>query len=161
MHTYRAPWGTTLKIVSSAATLLLLGIAAAGARSLWQKPAGAGVVTVVLPLIILASCALMTVRGYTLTRNHLLVHRLLWTTKVLRSQVLSAAVQPKAMSGGLRLFGNGGLFSFSGWYRNRALGTYRAFVTDLTRTVVIHAADRTIVVSPEAPEAFVQELMAA
>jgi hypothetical protein len=62
------------------------------------------------------------------------------------------------MRGSFRLFGNGGMFSFTGWYRNRALGTYRAFVTDLKQTVVLRFEKKTIVLSPENPERFVSEI---
>ena len=62
------------------------------------------------------------------------------------------------MRGSLRLFGNGGIFSITGLFRNRALGNYRAFVTDLKRTVVLRFPERIIVVSPECPEKFVAEI---
>ena len=58
----------------------------------------------------------------------------------------------------LRTFGNGGGFSFSGFYYNKRLGSYRAFVTDLHRTVVLRYAKRRVVVSPAAPEDFVRDL---
>ena len=58
----------------------------------------------------------------------------------------------------LRLFGNGGLFSITGWYRNGTLGIYKAFATDLNKTVVLRFATKTIVISPENPEQFVAEI---
>lgn len=63
------------------------------------------------------------------------------------------------MQCGLRLCGNGGLFSFSGWFRNRALGVYRAFVTDPHRTVVLRYPRRPIVLSPSSPEEFVHDIV--
>ncbi len=62
------------------------------------------------------------------------------------------------MSKSLRTCGNGGFFSFTGFYRNKALGAYRAYVTDLHQTVVLRYSDRTVVVSPESPEEFAREL---
>jgi len=62
------------------------------------------------------------------------------------------------MRGSIRLFGNGGLFSFSGFFRNQALGIYRAYVTDPALTVVLVFAERTLVISPVQPEAFVKRL---
>jgi hypothetical protein len=59
------------------------------------------------------------------------------------------------------LFGNGGLFSFTGLFRNRSLGTYRAFLTDLHRTVVLHFSKRTVVLSPSAPDDFVHDVAAS
>ena len=57
------------------------------------------------------------------------------------------------------LAGNGGLFSFSGWYCNKALGTYRAWVTDPGKTVVLRYGVKTVVVSPSEPEAFVEAVV--
>jgi Bacterial PH domain len=67
-------------------------------------------------------------------------------------------VVPKAMNKSLRTCGNGGGFSFTGWYWSKSLGFYRAFVTDLNRTVVLRFENRTVVVSPGEPEDFVGEL---
>ena len=65
-------------------------------------------------------------------------------------------VDPKATKRSLRSFGNGGFFSFTGWYYNKQLGKYRMFATDLERTVVLHFADRRVVMTPDDPEAFVR-----
>jgi hypothetical protein len=50
------------------------------------------------------------------------------------------------------------VFSFTGLFRNRTLGMYRAFVTDPRRAVVLRLPRRTVVVSPADPEAFVREV---
>jgi hypothetical protein len=56
------------------------------------------------------------------------------------------------------LFGNGGLFSFTGVFRSPKLGRYRAYVTDPARTVILRFAERIAVVSPEDPDAFVRDV---
>jgi hypothetical protein len=86
---------------------------------------------------------------------------LFWATPLSLAGLQSASYEPRAMRWSLRTFGNGGFFSFSGFYRNRRLGAYRAFVTDLKRTVVLRFLTRTIVVSPAAPEQFVLDVVAA
>src|SRR3954464_11996498 len=98
--------------------------------------------------------ALFTIRGYTVTPDALLVHRLFWTTRLPLAGLQSAQFEPNAMRWSIRTFGNGGLFSFTGWYRNKALGAYRAFVTDPHQTVVLHFPNRTVVVSPSVPAEF-------
>jgi hypothetical protein len=65
---------------------------------------------------------------------------------------------PKLMQRSMRLFGNSGLFSITGLFRNAALGNYRAFVTDPARAVAIRLASRVIVVSPADPAALVAAL---
>jgi len=66
---------------------------------------------------------------------------------------------PNATEKSIRTFGNGGLFSFSGFYHNKTLGTYRAWITDSKQTVVLAFPKRTVVISPVPPDDFVQELM--
>ncbi|MGD0258391.1 MAG: PH domain-containing protein [Verrucomicrobiota bacterium] len=54
----------------------------------------------------------------------------------------------------------GGRFSLSssGFYYNKRLGSYRAYVTDPRHTVVLRYAKRRVVLSPAAPEDFVHDL---
>ena len=111
-----------------------------------------------LPLAIVCGGILFTIRGYTVTPDALLVHRLFWATRLPLSGLHSAQIEPGAMRWSIRTFGNGGLFSFTGWFRNTTLGAYRAFVTDPHRAVVLHFAGRTVVVSPSAPEDFVRDI---
>lgn len=114
-----------------------------------------------LPLAIIAGGALFTIRGYTVTPDAVWVHRLFWKTRLSLTGLQSARFEPDAMSGSIRIFGNGGLFSFSGFFRNKTLGTYRAIVTDPHLTVVLRFSSRTMVVSPSTPEDFVHEIAIA
>src|SRR5947207_14109258 len=151
MKNYAAPWSTSLIIISSLATLICIGVAISVAFS--GRPWIA-----LLPLAIVCASMLFTIRGYSVTPDVLLVHRLLWTTRLPLAGLDSVRAEPKAMRRSLRTFGNGGLFSFTGWFRNAQLGAYRAFVTDPQRSVVLHFPKRTVIVSPSAPEEFVHDI---
>jgi hypothetical protein len=70
----------------------------------------------------------------------------------------SADVDPDALQGSLRLFGNGGFFSFTGWFRNKKLGVYRAYATDTKRVVVLRFSGKTVVITPHDPQRFVAEI---
>src|SRR3954471_23553961 len=131
MKAYKAPWSTSLIVLSAVFSVICIALA------LQLFLSGLAWATL-FPLAIVLGGLLFTVRGYTVTRDAILVHRLLWSTRLPLSELKSAEVAPDIARGGLRLFGNGGLFSFSGLFRNRSLGTYRAFLTDLHRTVVLH-----------------------
>lgn len=136
-----APWGRALIVISSLSSLLCLGIAAGFALSRDPRlhwPA-------LLPLVVVAVCALFTVRGYVVTADALLVRRLLWNTRLPwtgAAALQSVQAEPDAMRGSIRLWGNGGMYSFTGLFRSKALGSYRAFVMDRHRTVVLRFADR-------------------
>jgi hypothetical protein len=153
---FDAPWCKLLVIVSIFATSVCLLAAwaawsattrAGGDTSLWWAS--------LLPVVIILAAALYTVRGYSVERDSILVHRLLWATRLQRTGLRSAVHDPSLISGGIRVFGNGGFFSFSGWFRNKALGTYRAYITDPSLAVVLRYGDKTIVLSPSDPDRFI------
>ena len=153
MKHYKAHWGTSLVVVSLLATVSCLGIAL-----VVLKNGGTSYLTALLLLAIVIGSAPFTIRGYTVTPEAILVHRLFWVPRLPRTGLQSAVFEPDAMHRSIRTFGNGGLFSFSGFYRNKTLGAYRAFVTDPHQTVVLRYSGRTVVVSPSTPEEFAHDL---
>jgi hypothetical protein len=155
MTEYKAHWSKSLVVVSLLATAMCLGAAYLVAS---QAGRGAASWTASLPLAILIGSALFTIRGYAVGPDAILVHRLLWTTRLPLAGLQSAKFDPDAMRRSIRTFGNGGFFSFTGFFRNKALGGYRAFVTDQNRTVVLRFSGRTVVLSPAEAEAFVRDV---
>lgn len=157
MTTFSAPWSRSLIVTTVAVLLLCVGIVAVSIALdqsifLWAS---------LLPLGIIPSTALWTVRSYIVAPGLLLIRRLLWTNRLPLDELLSAHIEPNAMRGSIRLFGIGGVFSWSGLFRNKTLGTYRAFVTDPSRTVVLRFRSHVVVVSPDEPEKFVETVTAA
>ncbi len=155
MKRYEATWSVWLIGISSVLTILCLAIAIAVS----ERSSGALSWAAWLPVALAIGCSLFTVRGYTITPDAVLVHRLLWKTRLERAGLDSARFVPHAMRWSIRTFGKGGFFSFSGLYWNKALGAYRAYVTDPARTVVLHyRSSRTVLLSPVEPQAFVRDL---
>jgi hypothetical protein len=155
MKTYEAPWGKTLKVVSGLLVLLVVGFMV----SVWLFPeiSGGWRVPWLFP-VIAALCPLFMVLGYEVTEDAILIRRPFWKTRLPRAGLKSATFKPKAMSHALRTFGNGGAFSFTGWFWKKDLGAFSAYVTDPDRTVVLRFEKRTVVVSPGEPEDFVAAL---
>ena len=159
MKTYQAPWGRALIVISS--LLVVLAVASVVGLPHLVSNAPQGMIRLVpwlLPVIV-TCCLPFIIRGYSITDEAILIRRLFWTTRLDRGGLKSADFVPRAMNKSLRTCGNGGAFSFTGWYWSRSLGFYRAFVTDLNRTVVLRFGTRTVVVSPDDPEAFASDLV--
>jgi len=157
MKQYAAPWSKALVIISTLTTLLgvvmtFLPCPGANSAPSWILMART------VPTGLIAGCALFTIRGYRLTPDAIVIQRLIWSTRLPLTGLRSADHQPDAMRAALRTCGNGGLFSFTGYYWNRRLGPFRAFVMDPRRAVVLHYARRTLVLSPADPEEFVQAI---
>ena len=155
MKTFSAPWSGLLKAVSGVATVICLGIVSM--HPVWggKVPLPVIILSEVLPLAVLAACALFIVRGYMITPDAILVKRLFWNTRLPRVGLESATYSPEATQGSVRTCGNGGLYSFTGWYWNHGLGRYRAYVTDHAKVVVLKYPESTIVLSPGDPDGFV------
>ena len=152
---FRAPWGHTVR----ATTLLAVGVLAlvmlAAIFPPMPRPLLAVVLLIGLPPLILAVAFAYAVRGYTLTEDAIVVQRWMRNIRLPLAGLRTVTGDVDAMRGSLRVFGNGGVFSFTGRYWNRRLGWYRAFATDSGRAVVLRYADRTIVITPHDPQHFI------
>jgi hypothetical protein len=104
--------------------------------------------------------ATFAIRGYSIVDGKLLIHRLGWSTKYDLTLLTSIRFEPGATMGSIRAMGIGGLFGFVGHYHNEMLGTYRAYITDESRTVVMAFGEETIVVTPGDPVAFLEAVEA-
>ena len=147
---FDAPWSGTLKLLTTLFCAVLLVAATQ------VGPVGAAAI-----VGLLAVCAALAVRGYSVGGGELLVHRLGWTSRFDLARLTSADVAPGATRGSIRTFGIGGLFGFIGRFRNTTLGPYRAYVTDPANAVVLRLGRETIVVTPEHPAEFVAAIDSA
>ena len=160
-HFHAAPWSTSLKAVSLLATIMLAAVSYSAyrvvpARAGFTHNFGLGVA--MIPIVILVGCASFAVRGYSVDLTRLSVQRLVGSTTMSLTGLSRAWFDPDACKGSMRVVGNGGLFSFSGWFSSKRLGRYRLFATDFTRAVVLSLPSGNVVISPAAPQAFVAHL---
>jgi len=154
---FDAPWGLPLKLVTVLTTAgLLTAVIVALANA--KMPTRVRMLMVTLPPLGVAAAACFAIRGYELADDALFVERLGWRTRINLRGLKSVTVDPKATRGSLRSCGNGGFFSFTGWYWNKALHSYRLFGTDLKRTVVLDLGTRRVVVTPDEPEVFARKV---
>ena len=147
---YRARWSGLLKSISLGVTVLLLTLTA--------------VVPFPGPLLLIAllvGTGAFAVYGFTIQDDEILIHRTGWSYRLDVSDLVRARAEPHATLGSIRTFGNGGMYGFTGKFHNHILGSYRAWMTNSDDTVVLEFEDRTVVISPEDPVAFVAELHAA
>ena len=158
---FAAPWCLTVKIITVAVVALLLGVSIVGSQHLPDStPLFARLSATLLPLAILAGTLPFIVRGYVISDGELRIERLGWQNRFALAEVVTVSADPKELRRSIRLCGSGGLFGFFGWFWNRPLGIYRAYGTDPQNAVVIKLKDRTIVVTPDAPQRFVAEVAA-
>jgi len=156
-----APWPAALKIVSVLGSCPLLGVGYAAYRVI-PTPCGFthqfGLAVALLPVSLLPGCLWYIVRGYEIKGTDLYIRRLPTSTLIPLAGLGRIWPEPGVCKGSLRIFGNDGLFAFTGLYSNKKLGRYRMFATDFSRAVVLKMPDRTLVVTPADPGAFIDHL---
>ena len=157
---FSAPWSFAVKIITVLVVGFLLGVSLVGSHHLPDStPLFARFAATFLPLSILVGTVPFIVRSYVLSNHELRIERLGWENRFKLASVESVEANPDAMRWSIRLCGSGGVFGFFGWFRNKTLGTYRAYGTDPKNTVVLKLRDRTIVVTPNDPARFVEEIL--
>src|SRR5712692_3073565 len=151
-----APWSTSLKVLSAASTVILVGVSYAAWRATPRAGLTHDVGTAVacVPLAVALGALLFVVNGYEVDGDRLRMRRLLWATTVRLEGLTRAWKDPDVIKGSLRVFGNGGLYSFSGIFWSKRLGRYRFYATDLRRCAVLVTPRQVVVVSPADPDAF-------
>lgn len=155
---FGAPWGRGVKFATGVVVVLVVGLAfvlplTVSRKEIWPAFLGPGIGVVVLGIT-----ALFCVRGYTIRHRELWIQRSFWQTRLPLKDLERAHADPEAMKGTIRSCGNGGFLAYTGWFRSRKLGNYRAFVTDPARCVVLEFTKRKVLVSPDDPAAFVRAL---
>jgi len=113
------------------------------------------VAMVILPLVVLAAALPFMVLGYVLTERTIEIRRLGWVSTLPLTALEAASGNVELLHGSWRIFGNGGLFSITGWFWNRQLGVYRAFATDPSRAVILKFRNRRpVVITPHDTQHF-------
>ncbi len=159
-RTFAATWSNSLKVISLLSTLLLPAI-------VWSFPLPEQMGSIfrgsirAIPVLLLAGCALYTVRGYEVGGGFLNVRRLVWVTRIPLRTLTDAEWRPGSFGWAWRMCGNGGLYSFTGWFYQKSLGSFRALATRTGDAVILKFSDRKpIVVTPDDPGAFVDAVKA-
>lgn len=163
-HFTAAPWPKALKALSALGTAALLGASMVALRAVpaavgFTHYFGLGIAFV--PMLIIVLSLLFMVTGFGISATTLSIQRPFWATEISISGLQAIAFEPGICRKSIRIFGNAGLFGFTGLYRNSSLGRYRLFGTDLACSVVLTLPHRRLVITPAGPEAFVLHMRRA
>jgi hypothetical protein len=155
---FKAPWSKSLRVASTVVCSVLLMATAVAVAVWWQTRQPLLMALMFLPLVLVVIGLFCMVRGYVLAADEIVVKRLGWANRLPIQDLLTVNGDNEAMSHSLRLFANGGVLSFSGYFWNRKLGRYRAFATDPSRAVILRYPKRKIVITPDDPQRFIVRL---
>jgi len=155
---FGAPWGSQVRVVSTIIVLVMIAIPVVTLTQKSDPPIPLILVSTLAPLAVVLVSGLFAVRGYVVSGKRLIVERLGGNKRIDLSDLESIKADPESMKGSIRIFGNTGVFSITGIFRNRRLGTYTAYATDRERAVVLRFPKKIIVVTPDKPQQFIARL---
>ena len=100
-------------------------------------------------------------KSYSITEEAVVVNRLAGTFRIPFSSISHVIRADRSdMRLAIRTFGNGGIFGFTGTYRNSKFGKMRWFVTQRTNYIVIETTDgKKFVITPDEPEPCFNEIL--
>jgi len=113
----------------------------------------------ILLMIIYLICMILKPLNYEITKDDLIIRRLINSVHIKRSDIESLELIDKsALSGTVRTFGVGGLFGWYGKFANSKLGDMTWYVTRRDKPVLINKKDgKKILISPDEAEALVSD----
>ncbi len=104
--------------------------------------------------------SLFSVRGYEVQPGRLFIRRPFRTTVVDLSDLTEASTEPDLVRSSWSLWSTRGYFGFIGYGYKGDIGTYRAYVTNSGKAVLLRfLSGKQIVVSPESPEEFIEAIL--
>lgn len=163
MREYSASLGNLSKVISAFGTLFLLGIFVYSGYLNYSEPrkefafmTAFGLFMILLPVI----TYFYMPKFYVINEDALLVKRLAGNFRIPLSTIENVELASKEdMRLTMRTFGNGGMFGFTGYFRNSRFGRMRWFVTQRVNYIVITTNDqKKYVISPDEPEMMADDL---
>lgn len=145
---YRAPWGKEVR-TTTALLLTLLIVSMVVAQ-------GIGLFFLVATII---ASYLFYIRGYSLQNGKLVIHGLLWSRTYNLTELHDAQAHPYVLTEARRQGLPGGLFSHMGYYCSPTRGRILSLATHAANTVLLDFSGKQIVISPEDPEAFENDVL--
>jgi hypothetical protein len=159
---YSASLDNTTKIITSAITVLFVGILAYELRTFTAEERIGFIISTAILAITYGTAYIFRPTGYSLTEHELVVHRPINDVRYAREALESVQViVKKDLQFTIRTFGVGGLWGYYGHFYNSVYGKMRWYITRRDHLVLIKTTNKkTILVSPDDIDSFTNELNA-
>ncbi len=145
MTEFSASYDRTTKIISAVACGFLVALSLAVGH----------VIVGVLSLAIIALAYAYSPRGYSVGERTIIVRRLIGNVRLPLEGVREARrATAEDFSGGIRLWGSGGMFGYYGLFRTSRLGKCWWYVTNRRNSVVVVTEAKTALFSPDDVDGF-------
>ncbi|MBT3983893.1 MAG: hypothetical protein HOE90_21230 [Bacteriovoracaceae bacterium] len=155
---FKARWGNALKAISIFCTLVLLSVPIIVYVAQSAQINATTTAVSLLSISALIGCIPFSVRGYRVETNELVILRTFHRDFIPIGEITSIEKIERLPKFTLRVFGNGGLFSFSGNYWSKGIGHFKAYVTNFDNLVMVTAAQKKMLISPDQPDELIAQV---
>ena len=153
---FTASTSTTVKVVTAAIFILTIGLALVAIK---DEVGEAALIPASILAIVIAVSYYFSIRHYEIGDGKLIVRRPFDAVQIPLGNISDVqTVDRKRLRWTVRTFGIGGLFSYTGEFWNKKLGSMSWYVTRMDKAVMIVRGHRKIVISPDDPEKFLEVL---
>jgi hypothetical protein len=112
-----------------------------------------------LSIFVILLCFAYSPRGYEIADRSIMVQRLAGPARIPLDDIRELRrATPDDFRGCIRLAGSGGLFGYYGLFSTATLGRSTWYVTNRSKSVVLITGTKTVLFSPDDPEAFLATL---
>ncbi|MCG2725822.1 MAG: PH domain-containing protein [Elusimicrobia bacterium] len=160
-NVYKNTWGAKVSLITGV-VVSALSFAAVSSVDLLKgadnsdKTLGQAMLVLIITIVLLAYFWRTT--EYILDEKHLIINRPIGSIKIELARINGyERLDEKSISNALMLFGSGGLFGFHGIFSSGLFGKYYAYYANSDNLVLVKA-DKTIIISPENPREFINDL---
>ena len=157
-HQFGASWEKRLSTISSLTTLILVLVVLETIAKVSRFDSGTIALRIGLVIFVGITSALFFIRGYSITTDAVHILHFGWATSLKIKDLTGVEKVPLGATSGIGLFGIWGIYSFTGIARNSSYGIHRRYLTNRFHAVALKFGKKTVVVSPDDPEAFIKLL---
>jgi len=163
VSSYSAPLGGATLSMTAVASIILLGV---GVLQIVLGLNRQGPVRTLLLgvgsalIVLLFASVLLKIRGYEVTPDRIRILYGFSQREIPLSEISTVSRDSRALNGSTRVAANGGLWSFLGQFSNPTLGEFDVYVSDPSRLVLLQLKKGAVVVSPDDPDRFVNDVQA-
>jgi hypothetical protein len=162
-QSFSSPWGARVRILTSVVAVIFLSLSMLigfNPEVSQSDEWGMRFLPVLIFLVMNLVMAPFLVLGYEVSAGEISIRRLGWVKRIPLTGISSVTCDPLGLRGATKIIGNDGYLAMIGWFKSKKMGFFRAFVTDGSRVVILKWPDKTILISPDDPETFIQSLEA-
>ena len=157
---FTCPWSLGVTLI----TAIIIIILAASTYFIWTDDFPSSMLWLKYTLIVVFIATIIGGLGYmpirlTIENNKIILHRLFGAINIpIKDIIAIKAILNSETAFSIRIFGSGGLFGYLGKFKNKKLGNYTMYATNVNELILIRTDRKTYVFSCKNRAEFIESI---